>query len=59
MIVIFYDAQDGRILECTSSPQAWIEADGRPFLEVPAFRPDWDVTHHVVDGAVVPIGGGA
>ncbi len=54
-VVVFYDPATGRIINCSSGPLAWAQADGRPFVEVPEFRPDWDATHRVVDGAVVEI----
>lgn len=56
MVVVFYDPDTGMIQECSTGPAEWAVADGRPYVEVPHFRPDWDVTHRVVDGAVVAIG---
>lgn len=55
MTVVFYDPATGRIAQCDTSPRAWIEASGRAWVEVTEARPDWDVTHRVVDGVVVPI----
>ncbi len=53
--VVFYDLATGAIIQCTVAPLAWIEADGRPWVEVPKYRMDWDATHRVEAGQVVPI----
>ncbi|WP_179045696.1 hypothetical protein [Sphingobium lactosutens] len=53
IIVVFYEPATGIITECAAGPKAWMDADGRPYLEVPHFRPDWDITHRVVGGELV------
>lgn len=55
MIVLFYDRDSGAVTECAVGPAASMQADGRPFVEVSQYRPNWDATHRVVDGRVVPI----
>lgn len=55
MIVVFYDPQDGRIIQCDSGPENMIVADGRPYIEVPVILADYDLRYRVVDGVVVPI----
>lgn len=55
MIVVFYDPDTGAIAECSAGPVEWAQADGRPYVEVSQFRPDWDITHRVEAGAVVAI----
>lgn len=57
MIVVFYDSQDGRIIQCDSGPEHMILADGRPYIAVTAARSDYDLRYQVVDGEVVPIKG--
>jgi hypothetical protein len=54
--VAFFDPATGAILQTTSSDRASVAADGRPFVELAARAPlGFDMTHRVVDGAVVPI----
>lgn len=55
IIVVFFAPSTGTILQCAAAPRAWIEADGRAFVEVHEYRPDWDITHRVENGAVVAI----
>ncbi|EJL21888.1 hypothetical protein [Novosphingobium sp. AP12] len=50
--VVFFDPATGVISECATGPIEWAQVDGRPFVEVTEFRPDWDATHIVVDGHV-------
>lgn len=56
MNVAYYDPATGAILQCSSGDRESLEADARPFVEL-AKRPPvgFDVTHRVVDGAIVPI----
>lgn len=55
MVVVFFTPSDGRIIQCDTGPDFEIKADGRPFVEVDEYRGNWDVTHRVVNGALVPI----
>lgn len=56
MIVVFYDPATGRILNTAQGAPSIIAADPRPFIEVEEVRDDYDVTHHVINGTLVPIG---
>jgi hypothetical protein len=51
--VAFYDQDTGQITEIARGPPASIVADKRPYVDLPEFRPDWDMTHHVVDHQLV------
>lgn len=55
MIAVFYEAATGRITHTMTAHRELIEsgAQGECWIEVDEFRPDWDVTHMVVDGKLV------
>jgi len=55
MIVVFYDPETGRITHTMRAHRDHIEsgAQGEAWVEVDEERPDWDVTHKVIDGKVV------
>jgi len=56
MYAAYYEPSTGAIIQWTSGDRASIEADPRPFVELPARPPiGLDRTHRVVDGAIVPI----
>lgn len=57
IVAVFYDPADGRILQTATAAQAALDADPRPWVEVPEFRFDYDVTHRVEAGALVAIEG--
>ncbi|WCS66505.1 tail assembly chaperone protein [Caulobacter phage TMCBR2] len=44
----------GRIIQAGTRTKAALEHETRPWLPVPELRMDWDHTHEVVDGEVVP-----
>lgn len=59
MIVVFYeplpdDLTSGPIISCCEAPESVIAAWGKPFVIVHERRADWDVTHEVAAGEVVP-----
>lgn len=56
MIAVIYDPATGQIIQSVQGSRASIEADPRPHLEVAVNRDDYDATHSVVDGRLVPIG---
>jgi hypothetical protein len=45
--VAFYDQDTGDIIDITQGPMASLIADRRPYVILPEFRRDWDVTHRV------------
>jgi hypothetical protein len=56
MHVAYYDAATGAIVQTSSGDQASLEADPRPYIELKKRAPiGFDLTHRVVDGAIVPI----
>ncbi len=59
MIVVFFtpradDPTSGPITQCVEAPEATIVRLGRPHREVDERRDDWDFTHEIVGGEVVP-----
>lgn len=50
-------SQTGKIVASISAPIETIEADGRAFIEVDEYRWDYDATHMVKNGALVPLDG--
>lgn len=51
---VFYDPDTGQILATTQAPRAALEADPRAWLAVDTFQMDYDRTHQVIDGTLVP-----
>lgn len=45
--VAYYDQDTGDIIDITQGPKASLIADLRPFVVLPEFRRDWDVTHRI------------
>ncbi len=57
---VFYEpatpgATSGRIIATISATRDTIAGDGRPFVIVDHYSWDYDATHKVVEGAVVPM----
>lgn len=55
LIVVFYDPVDGRIISCAQTPQASADLNRYPYIQVPEYRMDYDSTHKVVNGELVPL----
>ena len=55
MKAVFYDPNDGRIVSSVQASKLNIEAHHQPYVEVADLRDDYDVTHRVQDGKVVPL----
>jgi hypothetical protein len=51
--VAFYDQDTGEITEVTQGPMRSLIDDRRPYVFLPEFRRDWDVTHKVVADQLV------
>jgi hypothetical protein len=52
----YYDPATGVILQTSSGDEASLADDPRPFVQLEKRAPiGFDMTHRVVDGAVVPI----
>jgi hypothetical protein len=47
LTVAFYDQDTGDITEITQAPRASLVADRRPYVDLPEWRRNWDVTHRV------------
>lgn len=59
MIVVFYapiegDLLSGPITGCREATLEMVLVAGRPFRQVGEYRQDWNATHEVVAGEVVP-----
>ncbi len=54
---VFYDPANGQIVATVSSSLEVIKNDGRPFVQEPEYRLNWDATHQVFDGDFVEIEG--
>lgn len=57
MNFVIYDPETGVILQTKQASAEAMAADPRPWLQVEKFQFDYDVTHRVIDGQLVPIEG--
>lgn len=48
-VVAFYDHETGEITAITQGSPGSLIAHRQPFVLLPEYRPDWDLTHIVVD----------
>ncbi len=56
MTVVFFDPADGRIIESRAIDPRVLALMTGSWIAVPEYRPDYDQTHRVVGGQLVPIG---
>lgn len=52
---VIYDPETGAILQTYTGARESLELSGRSWVEVNEYRFDYDVTHHIVGGQLVPI----
>ncbi|SFK41407.1 phage tail assembly chaperone [Caulobacter sp. UNC279MFTsu5.1] len=55
-VVAFYDHETGEITAITQGLPGSIIAHRRPYVVLPEFRSDWDLTHVVIDDQLVERG---
>jgi hypothetical protein len=55
VIAVVYDKETGKISQTVQMLEENIKKLGQAYLEVPEFHYNYDSTHKVVDGKLVPI----